>query len=678
MTRTAHWLPILVASVSAAPVAAQSINPARLAVLLAEQRRATNATDLATLRDGVRSSDSQTARLAVRAIGRLERPSLIPVILPMLDHRASEVRAEAANALAQASRGGDGGSRSTITQVLDTMVTRLADEPSPDVRGSLAESIGRLPYQDERQALRAQTTLVELARSSEAELTDRVAATKGLEVYARVQRDYPLQADTLALLRRLARGASLEVEAAPSGNGATLADAAREVAEPKRSARVRRLALEALLTEDAVDEDTVARAIDDVDPQVRRLAMRGAKRADLLGHLMRGLVDASPWVRLEAVRGLPEAAGSDACQPLAVAAADTDPHVALQALDRLGRCGQSDAAIGQLTQVASDAASIQSPSRWHRPARALVALAAAAPDRARPLVARYRTADNPFVRAYVARAAARLGDWALLERFADDPDDNVVEAAIDGLSEVAGSAATDVFVAALKRQGFHVLRAAARALKGTTPRDTTVAALRSALERLTAARQANSLDARAALIDTLTALGQGHLVRDEAVAAAYEPPTPLTLEELRRLASRRLRVIMRGHGTFDLALITHEAPAAVLHVVRLAESGFYNGLTFHRVEPNFVIQGGSPAANEYVGHPDHMRDEVGLWPHVRGAVGISTRGRDTGDAQLFIDLVDNPRLDHQYTVFAYVVSGMDVVDRILEGDVIEKVVLVAP
>ncbi|OFW27716.1 MAG: hypothetical protein A3H97_10440 [Acidobacteria bacterium RIFCSPLOWO2_02_FULL_65_29] len=129
-------------------------------------------------------------------------------------------------------------------------------------------------------------------------------------------------------------------------------------------------------------------------------------------------------------------------------------------------------------------------------------------------------------------------------------------------------------------------------------------------------------------------------------------------------------------GTFELALITAEAPATVLRFANLAESGYYNGLTFHRVAPNFVIQGGSPGANEYVGHPDYMRDELGLWPHVRGAVGISTRGRDTGDAQIFIDLVDNPRLDHQYTVFAQVLNGIEVIDRILEGDVIEKVEIV--
>jgi cyclophilin family peptidyl-prolyl cis-trans isomerase len=68
-----------------------------------------------------------------------------------------------------------------------------------------------------------------------------------------------------------------------------------------------------------------------------------------------------------------------------------------------------------------------------------------------------------------------------------------------------------------------------------------------------------------------------------------------------------------------------------------------------------------------------MRDELGLRHHRRGTLGISTRGRDTGDAQWFINIVDNFRLDHEYTVFATIVSGMEVVDRILEGDVIESV-----
>ena len=135
--------------------------------------------------------------------------------------------------------------------------------------------------------------------------------------------------------------------------------------------------------------------------------------------------------------------------------------------------------------------------------------------------------------------------------------------------------------------------------------------------------------------------------------------------------------MIAGRGFFELRLLPDEAPVTSSHIATLAREGYYNGLTFHRVAPNFVLQGGSPGANEYAGQGPFMRDEVGLVSHRRGTVGISTRGRDTGDAQIFINLVDSPRLDHTYTVFAEVTSGIDVVDRILEGDVIERVDVIA-
>ena len=131
-----------------------------------------------------------------------------------------------------------------------------------------------------------------------------------------------------------------------------------------------------------------------------------------------------------------------------------------------------------------------------------------------------------------------------------------------------------------------------------------------------------------------------------------------------------------GGGAIVVRLFVSDAPATVARFVSLALKGYYNGLTFHRVVPNFVVQGGSPGANEYMGDGPYMRDEIGRLPHLRGTLGISTRGRDTGDAQIFINLVDNPRLDHDYTVFAEVTDGMDVVDGILEGDVIERIEIV--
>jgi len=144
-------------------------------------------------------------------------------------------------------------------------------------------------------------------------------------------------------------------------------------------------------------------------------------------------------------------------------------------------------------------------------------------------------------------------------------------------------------------------------------------------------------------------------------------------EYMRALAGATALIKMKEAGPFTLQLIPEEAPFTVATFAQMAESRYYNGLTFHRIVSNFVVQGGSPGANEYVGAPEFMRDELGVLSHRRGTVGISTRGRDTGDGQIFINLVDNFRLDHSYTVFARVIEGMENVDKIQEGDVIESI-----
>ena len=94
---------------------------------------------------------------------------------------------------------------------------------------------------------------------------------------------------------------------------------------------------------------------------------------------------------------------------------------------------------------------------------------------------------------------------------------------------------------------------------------------------------------------------------------------------------------------------------------------------FQRVEPNFVIQGGGPDANEYVGDDAFMRDELTMRTHARGTLGISARGRVTGHGQWFINLVDNPLLDHEYTIFGRIDGGQAAAERILEGDRIAHV-----
>ena len=135
----------------------------------------------------------------------------------------------------------------------------------------------------------------------------------------------------------------------------------------------------------------------------------------------------------------------------------------------------------------------------------------------------------------------------------------------------------------------------------------------------------------------------------------------------------RVRVSMSpaaGGGSFVVRLRGDVAPIMAARVLALVRGGYYDGGNWHRVEPDFVIQGGGPGTNEYVGYAHYLRDELGTIAHARGTVGMSTRGHDSGDAQWFINLKDNPRLVRDYTVFAEVTEGMDVVDGILEGDVV--------
>ena len=646
----------------------------RLAILQAEDRRAPTANDVGALRSGAHSPDPQTRRLAIRALGRLERAAVITDIVPGLRHELPEIRSESANAIAQAARNAD---RRAVDSAQTSLAARLKAEADSDVRAALCEAIGRLPYTAAEQIEDAERALVDMAGRA-GTVTDRLGVAKAFEALARTaQKIGPLSDDAAALLRRLVTPASGE---ASSGS------------------RVRRLALEALVTANGVDSATLTAAAHDPDAQARRIAMRAAaapnhpQTAADRTVLSGGLDDPAAMVRLEALRG------NRSCDRTIAAAADRDVHVALAALDQLARCGSSADAISLLEHAVDDLSDAGSLREWHRAAHALVALASAAAERGAAKLPQFTGSSIWQLRMYAARAAAALTDRVALEKLATtDADDNVREAAVEGLTRVAAHDADAVYVSELTRSGYQVVRAAALALEGTPNADAAAPALREALQRLVAEGHDNSHDARAAIEKTLAGVGADRRVgpaagRTRARAATDGPgrtegptrgsaptvrtkptETDLSAEDLRRLASPRARIAIRGVGTFELALFTSEAPATVLRFAHLAESGYYDGLTFHRVVPNFVIQGGSPGANEYIGDASYMRDEVGLWPHVRGAVGISTRGHDTGDAQIFIDLVDNPRLDHVYTVFAQVLNGIDVVDRILEGDVIDRI-----
>ncbi len=126
----------------------------------------------------------------------------------------------------------------------------------------------------------------------------------------------------------------------------------------------------------------------------------------------------------------------------------------------------------------------------------------------------------------------------------------------------------------------------------------------------------------------------------------------------------------KGDIVFDL--YDQDAPKTVSNFVYLAGGGFYDGLTFHRVEPGFVIQGGDPNGNGTGGPGYKFDDEPVTRQYTEGIVAMANAGPNTNGSQFFIMLANNP-LPPNYTIFGKVTSGMDVVHKIAIGDVMTKV-----
>jgi len=138
--------------------------------------------------------------------------------------------------------------------------------------------------------------------------------------------------------------------------------------------------------------------------------------------------------------------------------------------------------------------------------------------------------------------------------------------------------------------------------------------------------------------------------------------------------------ISTAKGDIVVQLDASAAPLTVNNFVFLAEQGFYDGLTFHRVEPSFVIQGGDPTGTGGGGPGYTVPAEIQL-PHVEGAIAMARRGdevnptRASSGSQFYITLAPTPFLDGGYTAFGQVIEGMEVVQSIAIGDVIEKITI---
>lgn len=608
--------------------------PTAYQVLAAEYARGT---DTRVLDAAVASGDTVLQRLAARAFGRMERVDFASHIALLLRSPAVSVRREALNAFGQMGAPFD-------------FAMLLANERDAAVRAALYETIGRSPTVRPGAPAVPPAPAVVAALTSGLRDTDAVAragAARGLE----------------SLVRRTTRSSR------PSSE--TVA-ALREALREDGSAEIRQLLLLALTAAGDRDSATFAVALRDTSAQVRRLAVAASRL---------WVDDASPLVRYQALR----VAGT--CARAAIALRDESQHVVLTAIDVLGEKKCSATLLDSL---------MRGGAHWRVQARALMALAKVDSGRARMGVSQIAASRVWQARAYAATAARALNDQPTRARLAHDSAPNVAAAALSTDEDA---------LRALKSSHSGLVLAAATHFEGATTLRANIKPLVDALLRLSSKRVATNRDPRLAILqrlqegaDSASAMRLAPLTRDldpnvaalaatvmtekariptAAVTAGYAPapfPSAATLNALRG-ATARLRI--KNLGAIEVALLPDEAPVTVSTFVQLAERGAFNGLTWHRIVPVFVLQGGSPGADEYDAlTTTFMRDEVGFARNARGSFGISTRGRDTGDGQIYINLVDNFRLDHDYTVFATMVRGFDVMDRVQEGDIIESVSII--
>jgi cyclophilin family peptidyl-prolyl cis-trans isomerase/HEAT repeat protein len=196
---------------------------------------------------------------------------------------------------------------------------------------------------------------------------------------------------------------------------------------------------------------------------------------------------------------------------------------------------------------------------------------------------------------------------------------------------------------------------------GKQKRDDANAAIRTTLEA-----QDYLVRRRAATLLAAAKIDGSEDVRSQTVA------TRNRLADYRRALARTGRrvqaVVTTDKGAFTIELLPDDAPLNVDNFIALAQRGYFNNITFHRVVPNFVIQGGDPRGDGNGGPGYQIRCEINEVPYNRGAVGMALSGKDTGGSQWFVTHAPQPHLDGGYTVFGRVTQGMEVVDHIARGD----------
>lgn len=618
-------------------------------------------------------------------LASVQSDSAINAILRKLSSPSARVREYAAFALGQTLR-----LSPAATRFEDTVLTHLASESNRAVRYELIVALGHF---GSRSALEKLLAL---------NLKDRVLKDAIAEAIAR------------AALRRVvsetltAAVASLYAESARSPMFNFALYALSRIADSTLLAPHQRLILDALQSPFAEHRATAA------------LAASALRTPESHAALLTATRDRDWRVAVSALRALRRAAAPDTLFLNAARGLlqSSSYHLQKEALHLLAQTAPSPLAAlsPAFATVLSSVESLCTAASSDLQAAALQALAMLAPDRAASIIEARLSAPSPAVlsamRAPVAREMQVSASWlALLYASAFDTRSEYATAAIGSLGSLLKAAQCDSLMADSIR---HTLTQAlvhhsSLPVPNTAPiqlvasiladsllvppsfAPTAASAMMNALHHLSSHTDAETV---MILLESLARLSAApalpileRYLSDPALAVrrkAAELLTTLTSKRpevstsittatvdwsfFTRFSRNPLATIETTKGTIVLELFIEEAPFTVQNFIRLAEAKFYDGVRFHRVVPNFVVQGGDPKGDGTGGPPYSIRSEFTRRRFERGMLGMASAGKDTEGSQFFIMHSYHPHLDGRYSAFGLVKKGLDVVDRIEVGD----------
>ena len=669
--------------VSAVFVCAQVPLPILLRITQAEDERRWD-DELRTL---LAHRDAAVRKRAALAVGRIGDERSVPSLTNLLKDPDAEVRAMAAFALGEVESIGGA----------EALIAIVKSGERGELRARSLEGLGKI-------VAAAPSPADQQARQREFGPVVREA----LDIEAQ-----KLSAQTLSASDRLTilLGLTAALRARPTDAGPTIAKFLSSADGRVRSDAANVLAR--LRLKDG-NEQLRKLLVSDPDPNVRANAARvlGATddKASFDALLARALDDADSVVRVSAIRALAALKDPRAVEPL-MKRTVTDQNEVLEIATMLGRVLPQSQDV--LAMVWVDATS----DRFNRTAPEVeIAWVRIVPGGYLEDLKRTGNITDWHAVAAIANALGEIA--ALPETVKTKPEltanaqahlrkllgyrnvDYAIPEVLRALAAFKPPDIEEVLFAHLQHSDV-IVRATAADLLGDRPRSEQIT--RALIAAWPASSKDSLNDAALAILDSLgkqknktandaikTALDSpDYLVRRRAAtllktngegdffARAGTVRTKNTAADYRRALSRIGRtvraVVTTSRGSFTMELLPSEAPLTVDNFVQLARRNYFQGITIHRVVPNFVIQDGDPRGDGNGGPGYQIRCEINQVPYDRAMLGMALSGKDTGGSQWFVTHSPQPHLDGGYTVFGRVIAGMDVVDKIARGDVVKSV-----